>query len=157
MKLMEDVTLILNVIIKKIILFQLKTSFFYEKYFSWILWFCMGQQTTEFLSFWSPPPDPPLIFSVFELRRWPEYQKCSKMFKVFAFFGFESKFLFCKRLWLKTAIGSKKKFQKNAIFSIFDHFWVKFVACVGHKNCSFSFFFGFPEVRTAFFIPSWCF
>jgi hypothetical protein len=58
--------------------------------------YCMGQHTTDFLSFLSSPPPPrpppPLNFLVFELRKSPGYQKCLKMFKVFEFFGFESKF-----------------------------------------------------------------
>ena len=81
-----------------------------------------------------PPPDLPLIFLVFELRKWSVHQKCSKMFKVFEFFGFESKFSFCKALRAKMTIDLKKKFQINAIF---DHFWVKFLVCSEHHKYLF--------------------
>ena len=49
----------------------------------------MWQQTTVIrlilIDPWHLPP--PLIFLVFELRRWPGYQKCSKLHAFFIFFG----------------------------------------------------------------------
>ena len=62
------------------------------------------------------PPDFPLTFLVFELLKWPGYQKCSKMFKVFEFFGFESNFSFCKRLGLNMTIDLKKNSKKMQFF-----------------------------------------
>ena len=47
-------------------------------------------------------------------------------------------------------IGLKKKFQKNAIF---DHFWVKFLACSENHNHSFFLFFDFPEDGEHFSYP----
>ena len=45
--------------------------------------YCMWQQTTVNGRILSPPcTPPPLTFLVFELRRWPGYQSCSKVFKV---------------------------------------------------------------------------
>ena len=105
---------------------------------------------SKFFFLLSPFPDPPLIFLVFELRKWPGYQKCSKMFKVFEFFGFESKVLFYKRLWL---LAWKKNFKKMRFFrflsQISNMFWTSELLVFP--------LFGFPEVRRALFIPSWCF
>ena len=106
---------------KNTFFFSFFLLFFWKKCF--FLNFLLLYGTTNhwlYFIFAPPPPDPPLIFLVFELRKWPGYQKCSKMFKVFEFFGFESKFSFCKRLGLKWLLTWKKNSKKMRFLTIFE-------------------------------------
>ena len=77
---------------------------------------------------------------VVELRRWPGYQNCSKIFKVFDFLGLELKFSFCKRLRLKMAIGLKTNLKKMLIFRFLTIFESEFWYVVGIKITRFAFF-----------------
>ena len=95
--------------------------------------------------------------SFFEIWRWPGYQKCSKVFKVFEFFCFKSKFCFYKRLWLKTPIGLKKKLPKKANFHDFHRFWQWNSDMFSLSNWFVFAFFRFSKARRTFFILSWCF
>ena len=69
-----------------------RKNFFFRNLFSkyFTITVCDNKQL-HLLQFCTPPPPPytPLIFWVFELWKWPGYQNCSKMFKLFEFFCFE--------------------------------------------------------------------
>ena len=98
----------------------------------------------EFCTPFVPPLyPPPLTFLVFGLWRWPRYQNCSKISKVFEFFGFKSKICFYKRLWLKTPIDLKKKCQKMQFFMIFIDFYRNMFTCSGDVSDFFFLFLVF--------------
>ena len=64
-----------------------------------------------------------LIFLVFEVRKWPGYEKCSEMFKRFDFFGSTTKFCILRALivfkdfiWKKNS-KKKKNLQVHQILN----------------------------------------
>ena len=59
------------------------------------------------------PPCTPLIFLVFELQKWPWYQKCFKMFKLFEFLGPIAKFCILQALTAFKDFAWKKNRKKE--------------------------------------------
>ena len=63
-----------------------------------------------------------LIFLVFEVRKWPGYEKCSEMFKRFDFFGSTTKFCILRALIVFKDFVWKKNFEKKEKFKISSNF-----------------------------------